>query len=124
MHFAQEDMTSALKIQAYDDGVVTVGETRYRESLILTRERLIPDWRPQRHDELCAADLDLVREVEPEILVLGTGSRLRFPPPSVTAGLLEAGIGVEVMDTPAACRTYNILLAEERSVVAALLLGD
>ncbi|MGD2073850.1 MAG: Mth938-like domain-containing protein [Gammaproteobacteria bacterium] len=123
MHFVQEDCTSELRVSAYDEGVVTIGETRYRESLILTRERLIPDWRPQRPGDLRAADLDVVREVGPEILLLGTGSAIHFPSPAVTAGLLEAGIGVEVMDTAAACRTYNILLSEERDVVAALLLG-
>jgi uncharacterized protein len=123
MHFAQEDCSSELMVTAYDEGVVTIGETHYRESLILTRERLIPDWRPQQPDDLRAADLDLVRAEKPEILLLGTGSTIHFPSPGVTAGLLEAGIGVEVMDTAAACRTYNILLSEEREVIAALLLG-
>jgi len=123
MHFSPEDIASELTIRAYEDGVVTVGATRYQRSLILTRERLIPDWRPQRAEELSPEDFDLLRAAQPEIVLLGTGAALRFPPPALTAPLLQAGIGVEIMDTAAACRTYNILLAEQRDVAAALLLG-
>ena len=60
-------------------------------------------------------------ELAPEIVLLGTGAQFRFPEPALLAPLYKAGIGVEVMDTPAACRTYNILLGEGRNVVAALL---
>jgi len=123
MHFAQQDSASELTIRAYDDGTVTVGNTRYRRSIILTRERLIPDWRPQRPEELNAEDFELLRAEHPEILLLGTGAGIHFPSPALTAPLLQAGIGVEIMDTAAACRTYNILLAEQRHVAAALLLG-
>ena len=70
-----------------------------------------------------AGYLSLLEVLEPELVVLGTGSRLRFPPPALTAGLLAKGIGVEVMDTAAACRTYNVLMSEGRQVVAALLLA-
>jgi uncharacterized protein len=122
MHFAQEDNPGELRIRAYDAGVVTIGESHYRASLILTRDRLIPDWRPQRPEDLCVADFEPVRAAQPEIVLLGTGSRLQFPAAAVTATLLQHGIGVEVMDTAAACRTFNILLAEQRQVVAALLL--
>jgi uncharacterized protein len=123
MHFAQEDIGGELIIRAYGEGVVTIGEKRYRRSIILTRERLIADWRPQRPEQLSAADFDVVRAQHPDILLLGTGSGIHFPPPALTAALLQAGIGVEVMDTAAACRTYNILFAEQRNVAAALLLG-
>ena len=123
MHFAPEDIGSELSIRAYADGEVIVGNTRYRRSIILTRTRLIADWRPQRPEELDAEDFAVLHTENPEIVLLGTGRGLQFPLPAVTAGLLQAGIGVEVMDTAAACRTYNILLAEQRSVVAALLLG-
>ena len=123
MDFSQEDIASELAIRAYEEGVVTIGNIRYERSLILTRERLIPDWRPQRAEELSPQDFELLRAEQPEIVLLGTGATLRFPPPALTAPLLSAGIGVEIMDTAAACRTYNILLAEERNVAAALLLG-
>lgn len=122
MHFAKEDCNSELMIRAYDNGQVTIGEQHYRSSLILTRERIIPNWRPQHYDDLSTRDFTVIESFRPEILLLGTGQTLRFPAPALTAGLLEAGVGVEVMDTAAACRTYNILLSEERHVVAALLL--
>ncbi len=122
MHFAREDFSSEYLIRAYEQGRITIGEQHYRRSLILAREQLIPDWRPQQANELCHEDFDPVLALQPEILLLGTGSRLTFPSPSLTSRLLQAGIGVEVMDTAAACRTFNILLAEERQVVAALLL--
>ena len=123
MHFAPEHIGGELIIRAYGDGVVTVGEKHYRRSIIVTRERLIPDWRPQRLEQLSAADLEVVRAQDPDIVLLGTGSGIHFPPPALTATLLQAGIGVEIMDTAAACRTYNILRAEERKVAAAMLLG-
>jgi uncharacterized protein len=122
MHFAREDWSSDFMIRAYGNGQVTIGEQHYQRSLILTRDRVIPDWRPQHLDELNVQDLQIIESMQPEIVLLGTGQSLRFPAPRLTASLLEAGVGVEVMDTAAACRTYNILLSEERHVVAALLL--
>jgi uncharacterized protein len=123
MQFAREDCRSERLIRAYQAGRITVGEQHYRSSLILTAERLIEDWRPRRADELLREDFEPVLQLQPEILLLGTGMRLDFPPAALTAHLLQSGIGVEVMDTAAACRTFNILLAEQRRVAAALLLG-
>jgi uncharacterized protein len=64
----------------------------------------------------------MLAELRPEVVILGTGVKLRFPPPSLTRALVEANIGLEVMDTGAACRTYNILMGDGRRVVAALLM--
>jgi uncharacterized protein len=122
MHFAREDFSAELSIRAYAAGEITVGQHSYRNSLILSRQGVIADWRPQRHQELTEQDFEIIESLRPEIILLGTGSGLHFPPPGITARLLGEGIGVEVMDTAAACRTYNILLSEERQVVAALLL--
>ena len=121
MHFSQDDYSSDLRIRGYGDGVITVGEQQFAQSLILSREVLMADWRPQQVAELLYDDFAPVLDIAPEVLVLGTGSTLKFPSPALTARLLQIGIGVEVMDTAAACRTYNILLSEERHVVAALL---
>ena len=85
-------------------------------------DRLITDWTPVNTDDLTADHFEELIEFEPEVVILGTGEHLHFPHPSVTAELLTQGIGVEVMDTSAACRTYNVLLSEGRQVVAALLL--
>jgi len=122
MHFVQEDFSSALLIHGYDDGEIRVGAQTYQRSVILTYQRVIDDWRPQSKDELEAGDFELIKSLEMEIMLLGTGPTLSFPSPALTAPLLEAGIGVEVMDTAAACRTFNVLLSEGRPVVAALLL--
>lgn len=122
MHFAREDCSSEQLIRAYEQGLVIVGEKKIRTSLIVAPGQLVTPWRPRHAAELRREDFQPVLALEPEILLLGTGSRLEFPSPSLTVALLQAGIGVEVMDTAAACRTYNILLAEERRVAAALLL--
>jgi len=122
MHFVQENFSSALMIRGYDNGEIRIGEQTYRHSLILTHQRVIDDWRPQRFDELETNDFELIHSLDVEILLLGTGPVLNFPDPALTAPLLEAGIGVEVMNTAAACRTFNILLSEGRPVAAALLI--
>ena len=83
-------------------------------------ERLIDDWRPQTLEELREEDLDAVFALQPEIVVLGSGSRQRFPETQLLAAILARGIGCEVMDTGAACRTYNVLVSESRRAVAAL----
>jgi len=122
MHFAREDCDSELMVRACDDGQITVGQQSYRRSLILTPERVIPDWRPKRYDEITERDFDAVLSMQPDIILLGTGPTLRFPAAKLSAWILGTGTGFEVMDTPAACRTYNILLSEKRKVIAALLL--
>ncbi len=121
MRFAQDDYNNDLIIRAYGDGLITIGGQQYSQSLILAPNHLLSDWRPQQISELLPEDFDPVLALHPEVLVLGTGNTLTFPPPALTARLLQSGIGVEVMDTAAACRTYNILLSEQRHVVAALL---
>jgi len=121
MHFAQDDCSSDLLIRGYGDGVITIGNQQFARSLILTRDSLMADWRPQHVAELLHDDFVPILEIRPEVLVLGTGKALTFPSPALTARLLQLGIGVEIMDTAAACRTYNILLSEQRNVVAALL---
>ena len=122
MHFAREDCRGEGFIRAYEAGRITVGDRQYAHSLILSPGQAVTAWRPQCRDDLWREDFDPVVALQPDILLLGTGRRLNFPAPGLTVGLLQLGIGVEVMDTAAACRTYNILFAEQRRVVAALLL--
>jgi uncharacterized protein len=92
------------------------------QSCIILPDLILRDWPPQHFDDLSAGHFAVLLELRPEVVVLGSGGRLRFPPPALTASLLEEDIGVEVMDTGAACRTYNILMNEGRRVAAALLM--
>ena len=92
--------------------------------MIVTPERLVSDWLPQTFGDLVEAHFEAIADLEPEIVLLGTGSRQRFPRPSLLRSLLAHGVGVEIMDTAAACRTYNIIMLEGRRVAAALLLAD
>jgi uncharacterized protein len=104
----------------YGEGFVMVNGERRERSLVVMADR-IEAWRPQAFERLSAEDFAFLRELKVDIVLLGTGSRQRFPHPRLTRALAEAGIGLEVMDVQAACRTYNILVAEERKVAAALL---
>ncbi len=106
---------------AYGEGYVSVNNRRIDRSAVVLPDRIVADWSPPGFDALTAAHVQALAGLGAEIVLLGTGSRLRFPPREVTRPLLEAGIGLEVMDLQAACRTYNILVSEERKVAAALL---
>ena len=106
----------------YGDGFVVVNGQRHEHNLIVTPEQLLP-WNVASFDALSEADFEAILGLKPEILLLGTGARQRFPHPRLTQALLGKRIGVEAMDLQAACRTYNILVAEERKVAAALLFG-
>ena len=110
-------------IQGYGDGYVTFsnGQT-CRQSLIVTAGQLVDNWPPQQFDQLAAEHFQAIRELDPELVIFGTGAKQQFPHPRLTRPLIEAGIGVEVMDTAAACRTYNIVVAEDRRVAAGLLM--
>lgn len=113
-------------IRSYGPGQVTVNQQVFRRSLIVTPERIFADWPPRDVTTLVAEHFTLIRELAPEVVVLGTGGRLRFPRPPEVRLLAEANIGLEAMDTGAACRTYNILMQDGRRVLAALLMieGD
>jgi len=115
-------MTGQNAFTGYGPGYVQVNDDRHVRSLVVLPDRLITDWPATGFDSLVAAHLAPLAELGLEILLLGTGSVIRFPRPEILRPLIDARIGVEVMDVPAACRTYNILVAEDRKVGAALLL--
>ena len=106
----------------YGPGYVVVNNKRYENSMITMPDKIIEDWQASTVEKLTEEHFKLLIPYEPEIILLGTGATLRFPSPLVTKNLLESKIGIEVMDTNAACRTYNILMAEGRNVAAALLI--
>ena len=109
----------------YGEGFVLVNGQRIERSVIVLPDRLIEGWAGS-FDALDAAQLESLADLGRDVVLLGTGSRLRFPAPALLRSAQRryqaAGMGLEVMDVPAACRTYNILIAEERKVAAALLL--
>lgn len=121
MKFAEADPSDGYLIRAYAPGWIQIGERRFERSLILSPHHLLPDWPPQRLEQILPHHLDPLLELAPELLLLGTGPRQNFPEPALYANLLSRGLGLEIMDTGAACRTYNILMAEGRRVAAALL---
>lgn len=106
----------------YGSGYVVVNNKKYENSMITMPDKIIADWQASTVEKLTEEHFKLLIPYEPEIILLGTGATLRFPSPLVTKNLLESKIGFEVMDTNAACRTYNILMAEGRNVAAALLI--
>ncbi|MDZ7809797.1 MAG: Mth938-like domain-containing protein [Arhodomonas sp.] len=122
MKLTEERGDGSYRIRGYDAGRIVVNETSYTTSLVLAPEALDAQWPPQRFEELAREHFDPVLALEPEVVLLGTGETQRFPSRAVMLAVLERGIGMEVMDTAAACRTYNILMAEGRRVTAALLL--
>ena len=106
----------------YGENYVTVNQRRFEKSLIVLPDSLIEEWEPANVGALNSEHFEAILRLAPEIVLLGTGSTFHFPHPRLTRALAEAQIGLEVMDTFAACRTYNILMAEGRKVAAALIL--
>jgi len=101
---------------------IRVGDRQISRSVILSASDLVDDWPVNDPAALSLESLAPALELAPGILVLGTGERARFPEAALFAALGQRGIGLEVMDTAAACRTYNVLVGEDRPVVAALIL--
>ena len=106
----------------YGPGYVAVNGVSYRAPLVVTPDSIRENWPASGPHDLTAEQLALLLDWGPEIILLGTGARQQFPAPAVLRPLYAAGIGVEIMDTPAACRTYNILSNEARKVLAAMWL--
>jgi len=106
---------------AYGDDYVSVNAVRHKSSLVVMPFRLIENWTSASVETLAIGDFELLASLETEIVLLGTGNRLQFPRPELLQPLMAARKGLEVMDVHAACRTFNILVAEKRKVAAALI---
>lgn len=124
MKLTDESRAAIQMVRAYAPGEIRVGEQVVRTSCLLRADKLITDWRPQTLGDLRREDLEPIFQLEPEIVVLGSGTRQKFPDYSLIAQILSRGIGCEVMDTGAACRTYNVLVSEDRRAIAALFVSD
>ena len=123
MKIERDEATGRNTFTGYGAGYVEINRARHTQSLVVGGERIVADWPARSIESLSADHMAAIVELAPEIVLIGTGEALRFPEPQLLAPLYKAGIGVEVMDTPAACRTYNILLGEGRNVVAALIVA-
>ena len=109
-------------VTAYDDTGVEINAVRYDHSLIVLPESAPVAWPVNAFDALTLADFEQIDATAPDVVILGTGRRQRFVHPALTTALIARRIGVECMDNQAACRTYNVLMAEGRKVVLALII--
>jgi len=121
MRFTQDSSSGINVIRAYGGGELRVNENIYRGAVILSASTVLAEPNIQNLDDLIAIDVSRILALEPELVLLGTGVRQIFPVASFGAQFLRAGIGFEVMDTGAACRTFNVLVSEHRRVAALLL---
>ena len=117
------DQPNALNtITAYGPGYIEINAVRHETSVLVMPEGDIRPWPAARFEDLTAGQFEALLALGPEVVLLGTGDKLRFPHPRLTAALASRHIGVDAMDLQAACRTYNILMAEGRKVAAVLLI--
>ena len=122
MPLAEDIVTSHYRISSYSDDTVSINESIYRQSLILTAETLFGPWPVTDLGQLSSENLAPIFESKPAVVLLGTGPRQQFPEAKIFGLFGEQGIGLEVMDNGALCRTFNILVAEDRAVTAAIIL--
>jgi uncharacterized protein len=122
MRFTQDSASTINVIRGYGGGELRVNEDVYRGAVIVSPSAVIAEPNVHGLQDLEQVDLARILALKPELVLLGTGARQSFPPPAFGAQFLRAGIGFEVMDTGAACRTFNVLVMEQRQVAALLLL--
>lgn len=124
MPLTEDIITSRYHVTGYEDDAIIINETHYRDSLVLSADSLHTPWAVGSIEDLNNDNLQVIFELNPEVILLGTGQRQKFPEPKILALFGQKGLGLEVMDNGALCRTFNILVAEGRSVVAGVILGD
>lgn len=122
MQITREPADAANAIVACLAGEIRLRDARHTQSVIVTRDAVLPGWEHPPVEQLAIGHFAAVIELAPEIVLLGTGLRQQLPPPALYAEFAARGIGLEAMDNAAACRTYNLLLSEFRAVAVALML--
>ncbi len=122
MKFAQDSQDEGYVITAYNDDGISINGKAFSKSLIITPTKLDEEWDVEAIDLLQAEHTEQILNFKPELIIIGTGNKLIFPPVEIYSNIIKQGIGVDYMDTQAACRTYNILMSEGRGVVAGLIL--
>lgn len=114
------DSSGGNLIQNFSGGSIVIGTEVIGQPVIVTSDRIVRDWSPPPVHELALADFRPVLDLEPEVILLGTGQHQCFPSMAFTTAVLRLGVGLEIMTTAAACRTYNVMVSEYRRVAAAL----
>ena len=122
MKFSEDKGDSRYRITEYEADWVKVNQDKLYHSFIVSPDQLVTNWRPQHIHELTTADLQPLFDLQAQIILLGSGSTQTFPLPEVWFALAQNGVGFEIMSNDAACRTYNLLSAENRRVAAAFFL--
>ena len=121
MKLQSDPHSGANTITGYGDGYIEINKIPYSHAVLLSSDGEILEWAVKSFDELSPADFSQMAALKPELIIVGTGKRQRFPKTELLKTLIEAKIGFEVMDSQAACRTYNILVGEGRQVLLALI---
>ncbi|MFT4190708.1 MAG: Mth938-like domain-containing protein [Comamonas sp.] len=120
----QPDRFDVQSVNAYGDGWLALNGERLEHSVVFGSRGERFAWQAVSSERLTAADFEPVAALRPEVVIFGSGQALRFPPPAALRPLIQASIGIETMDSAAACRTYNILAGEGRHVVGAILVAS
>jgi len=123
MKFVPESLDGANMISRHEPHRLWVGPALHERSVFVPWVGEVTPWAVAQWSALSSADFERMAAFEPELVIFGSGTRMRFAPPALLKPLVERRIGIECMDTAAACRTYNVLVSERRSVLAALLVG-
>jgi uncharacterized protein len=121
--FQPDTLAGVNMISRHEPGRIWVGNTAHTGSLVVPWVGSVLPWAAPQFEALSEEHFEQIARLQPEVVLFGSGVRLRFPPAAWLRPLIERRIGIETMDTAAACRTYNVLASEQRSVVAALLTG-
>ena len=121
MKLQSDPHSGANTITGYGDGYVEINQTPYAHAVLLSSDGAISEWPVQSFEGLNAAHFAQMVDLKPELILIGTGNKQRFPQPELLKSLILAKIGFEIMDSQAACRTYNILVGEGRQVLLALI---
>ncbi len=124
MALAENIISNRYSIQAYEQGQITVNERIYSESLVLSANKIIQPWSVKAVTELKPEHFDCIFELKPDVILLGTGEKQIFPAQEIYHYFAKNGFALDVMNTGALCRTYNILVAEDRNVFAAFILSS
>ena len=124
MPLAEDIVTSRYRISSYSSQSITINEIEHQQSLIVSAVQLITTWPVSGMDDVTVENLTPLLELAPDVVLLGTGVQQIFPRAEIFALFGERGIGLEVMNNGALCRTFNILVAEDRAVVAGIILAD